>query len=320
MKAHVTVCAIYYDEAPVPGASGSSFTASVGVERFFLYDNVSDDEHRRCSDPYVDEGLVVVHDWPTELGQTPPTTTGSSGIAIGAAGSPSSTSTSSCSRPDIPSLPEALRAFENHPGVCVGRREFTFSGHLKRPSGLVIESYTRVLPPRPGTANSFKCIVDAAGTFTCMSPHAFAYENGASPVDEQMQAVDPLFGDRMFPTERFCINHYFTKSAEEAYAKHTRVNAIGQQRRPPTPGFERRWAERDRVATYEDERILRFVPAVREALERRANGLPPQRLEAAVEQLARLRRPGRTSAAARRRARRRPRRAVATIERPARSV
>ena len=36
----------------------------MGVERFFLYDNGSSDHHREVLAPYLEEGTVVVHDWP----------------------------------------------------------------------------------------------------------------------------------------------------------------------------------------------------------------------------------------------------------------
>ena len=36
----------------------------MGVERFFLYDNGSRDDHERVLAPYVAEGMVIVHQWP----------------------------------------------------------------------------------------------------------------------------------------------------------------------------------------------------------------------------------------------------------------
>ena len=41
----------------------------MGVERFFLYDNFSLDDHQEVLAPYVDEGVVVLHDWPDFPGQ-----------------------------------------------------------------------------------------------------------------------------------------------------------------------------------------------------------------------------------------------------------
>ena len=43
----------------------------MGVERFFLYNNQSTDDHREVLAPYVADGSVVVHDWPVRPGQLP---------------------------------------------------------------------------------------------------------------------------------------------------------------------------------------------------------------------------------------------------------
>ena len=73
------------------------FHRLVGFERFFLYDNGSTDDHASVLRPYVEEGVVVVH----ELARARPSNTPRFAIACTAtattrAGSPSSTSTSSC--------------------------------------------------------------------------------------------------------------------------------------------------------------------------------------------------------------------------------
>jgi glycosyl transferase family 92 len=45
------------------------FHRLVGVERFFLYNNLSDDDHREVLDTYVRDGTVVLHDWPDDFPQ-----------------------------------------------------------------------------------------------------------------------------------------------------------------------------------------------------------------------------------------------------------
>ena len=62
-QAYLSACTIYRDAAPYL-AEWVEFHRLVGVERFFLYDNGSSDDHRDVLAPYVDEGSVVVHDWP----------------------------------------------------------------------------------------------------------------------------------------------------------------------------------------------------------------------------------------------------------------
>ena len=40
------------------------FHRLVGVERFFLYNNLSADHHREVLAPYMEEGIVTLRDWP----------------------------------------------------------------------------------------------------------------------------------------------------------------------------------------------------------------------------------------------------------------
>jgi hypothetical protein len=93
---YLAACAIYLNEAPNL-QEWIEFHRLVGVERFYLYNDNSTDDHRAVLAPYVDEGIVVLKDWSIRPGQ--PTGTVSTSIAMKPAGSRSSTSTSSCSHP-----------------------------------------------------------------------------------------------------------------------------------------------------------------------------------------------------------------------------
>ena len=65
---YLSVCAIYRNESRYL-REWIEFHRLVGVERFFLYDNLSEDDHRTILAPYVEEGTVTLHDWPVEPGQ-----------------------------------------------------------------------------------------------------------------------------------------------------------------------------------------------------------------------------------------------------------
>ena len=70
---YLAVCAIYRDEGSYM-REWIEFHRLVGVERFFLYDNRSSDDHREVLAPYVERGEVVVHevadhDWSQETPQ-----------------------------------------------------------------------------------------------------------------------------------------------------------------------------------------------------------------------------------------------------------
>ena len=70
-----------------------------GRERFFLYNNRSTDDHREVLAPRIEDGTVVVRDWPLFPGQRAAYEHCLAEHATTRAGSPSSTSTSSSSRP-----------------------------------------------------------------------------------------------------------------------------------------------------------------------------------------------------------------------------
>ena len=67
---YLSVCAIYRDEAAYL-REWIEFHRLVGVERFFLYDNRSVDDHREVLAPYVERGSSALHDWPMAQGQLP---------------------------------------------------------------------------------------------------------------------------------------------------------------------------------------------------------------------------------------------------------
>jgi hypothetical protein len=270
VKDNLAACAIYFEEAPYL-AEWIEFHRIVGVERFLLYDHESTDDHARVLEPYVEAGVVETRHWPAESGQA-------------AAYDDALERERGRSRwlafidvdeflfsVDYLPLPDALRAFEAAPALCVGRKEFTFSGHVTRPPGLVIESYDRVWPPPAGHTNTHKCVVDPARTLRCISAHSFVFEGGLEPVDGDGQPVHRPYAPRSFPCAPLCLNHYFSKSAEETAERRSRVDAIGRPRTPPKPGFERHWQQRDSADTYPDQLIQHYAPAVRAALENGAS-------------------------------------------------
>src|SRR5437016_5538307 len=62
-RAYLSLCALYRDQAPYL-REWIEFHRLVGVERFYLYDNFSADGHRAVLAPYVEDGTVVLTDWP----------------------------------------------------------------------------------------------------------------------------------------------------------------------------------------------------------------------------------------------------------------
>lgn len=258
---YLSVCAIYRDEAPYL-REWIEFHRVVGAERFFLYNNLSIDNHVEELAAYIDAGVVVLTDWPEEPGQ------------YGAY--------SHCLQqhrgdsrwiafldldeflfsPTRRSLPETLVEFEQFPAVGVNLALFGTSGHVSPPPGLVIENYVwRLAVPKPGT--HIKSIVDPTRTGRPLSGHHFTHEDGMA-VDERKRPIeDGMTASHSMSVLR--VNHYVTKSRAEWMRKLGRRRPdLGVMRRLPRLEMLRR---RDRALNTElDHTITAFVPQVQERL------------------------------------------------------
>jgi hypothetical protein len=275
MSAYLAVCTVYRDDATYL-REWIEFHRLVGVERFFLYDNGSEDDHRDALAPYLESGVAVLHDWPVPV--------------VGGTGRPSGTIRafddcldrhSADARwiafldvdeflfsPEGGRVSDLLREYEEAPGVCVHRAEFGTSGHKTRPEGLVIENFVHRVRRPPDSRGHFKSIVDPRRAARSANVHHFIYRDGR-PVDENKAPV--VAGIRPERTtisfSRLRINHYRTKSEEELRRKW----AMWDER-----GLSRHDIPESRVEMspiYEpDEAITSYVPALREALGRSGAG------------------------------------------------
>lgn len=270
MKPYLALATAYRDDAHYL-REWLEFHRLVGVERFFLYDNGSTDDHREVLAPYVEEGLAVVHDWPMPV--------------IGDTGRPTGLirAFDDCverhrddarwigfidvdeflfSPPGVP-VSELLRHYEEAPGVVVHRAEFGTSGHRTRPPGLVTESYLHRSAHRPDSRAYYKSIVDPSRVVRCVSVHHFDYRDGLA-VDEHGRPMRTgIRAEKTFVSfSRLRINHYRTKSEEELRRKWAMWADTGKSQTDEPP--------RSRVEMsslhVEDETITAYVPALREAL------------------------------------------------------
>jgi hypothetical protein len=257
------MCAIYRDEADYL-AEWVEFHRLAGVERFFLYNNFSADNHREVLAPYVEEGLVTIRDWPVLDGRV-------GQIAA----------YDDCLRwhrhesrwiafidldefffsPGGDPLTSVLADYEDYPAVAVRWVMFGSSGHATKAPGLVIDNYRRRIE-FDGDIN-MKTVADPVRVTRCHSAHSFGYT--------YLQAVDenrfPVRGTRV-PTDstaRLRLNHYHWKSHEEYIAKCARMRHIGRPREIPDASHFA-WLKAAEEAGCDDDAILRYVPALEQAL------------------------------------------------------
>jgi hypothetical protein len=255
-ESYLSVCAIYRNEAPYI-REWVEFHRLVGVERFFLYDNNSTDEHTDALAHLIESGVVTLHDWKV----SPPVQRDTYMHCLHEHGKQSRWIAfidideflfSPLHRP----LPELLTEYEPWPGVGVNWACFGSSGHRTKPSGLVIENYQTMVD---APANRFiKSIVDPARVTECVSAHHFRYESVAT-VDERHY---PVIGVRSkSPTfSKLRINHYVTKSEAEAQLKVGRGEGWEHSQRWRASRLE------DSYPQHTDRAITAYVPALKEAL------------------------------------------------------
>jgi hypothetical protein len=235
------------------------FHRLVGVERFFLYNNGDRATQRTLLKPYVDDGCVVVYDWPRFPPQVPAYRHCLEAHRNDARWIAFIDTDEFLFAPTGQALPDVLVGYEHWPGVGVNLSNFGPSGHREKPAGLVIESYLERIHSRV-----IKSITDPARTTDCASPHHFTYERGLA-VDENKYPI--LGGPTTYSSfSRLRINHYYTKSEAEFKVKWTRLrpdtgSARIQSRLEPILSGLARFAQPDRE-------ITRYVPGVRESVER----------------------------------------------------
>ena len=262
-KAYLSVCAIYRDEARYL-REWVAFHRLVGVDRFYLYNNRSKDDHLEALAPYLEDGSVVLRDWRLYPGQfaayehcVAEHREDSRWIAFIDA---DEFLFSPTGRP----LPEVLADFEAWPGVGVHRTAFGTSGHATPQPGLVIENYVRRARSE-NTTGVIKSIVDPARVESCRTCHAFVYKEGALAVDETKEPIGPPISQtETMSHSLLVVNHYWTKSEEECVAKLSKPTAYGR------PRFEKahQLALGGTLNEVLDEEILRYLPPLREELAR----------------------------------------------------
>jgi hypothetical protein len=265
-RAYLSVFAIYYNEARYL-REWIEFHKLVGFERFYLYNNFSTDHHREVLAPYVGDGTVVHHEWPVEPAQM-------AGYRDVLERYRDDTHWLGCFdideflfSPTGERISDILRDFEAFPGIGVNEISFGTSGHLTPPAGLAIESFVRRCELHKPRNRIVKSVVQPTQVADLgVDPHYFRYTEGRFGVTENKAALRGSLTQSV-SVDLLRINHYITRSQEERDLKNAGPDVLrGGRRSLP------RARERDKMLNdEEDTTILRYAPALREAL-----GMPPE--------------------------------------------
>jgi len=259
----LAIAAVFQDEARWL-AEWLEYHLLIGVQHFYLYNNFSRDNYQEILQPYLDNRVVELIEWPYVGGNT---YDAAQCNAYHDALSRARNLVKWLAIIDVDEflvpvrdddLTSILMTFESDSvigGVCVAWACFGTSNVLKIPQDrLMIE--TLVLSgegngtqgPFPWDQGTFKSIVRTDRTKSVESPHMAIYNAGHSHV--------PLFQDLLQ------INHYWTK--DEAFFNEIKVPR--NARRGVSCETSISWAAAMNKETQMRAPIMRFVPALRKRM------------------------------------------------------
>ena len=258
----LTVCAIFRNEAPyLP--EWIEFHRIVGFERFYLYQNNSDDNWQAVLRPYIEAGIVEVIDWP----MPPPAQVAAYQHFIDRhLGLEEWVAFLDCDEflfsPKCDRVSEVLEQepFRQRGAIAAHWMCLGASRQERRGDAPVIERFTWRPADRFATNEHVKSIVrvnrvESAG----MDPHLFNVRGGTFTESGRLLST----GFSAPPTHLWLrINHYITKSREEWIAKVARGRADVGSKRDPCE------FDRYQACDVDDRAIWRFLPELKRRLSR----------------------------------------------------
>lgn len=235
-----------------------AFHRLVGVEHFFIYDNVSKVPVKEFLSDEVAEGLVTVVDFPERFAHNLSFTDALSrfgSLTRWMAFIDADEFIVPRSANDIPSV---LKDFEPFGALAMNMLLFGSSGHEIRPDGLQIENFTSRVPYQHHVNTLVKCIVQTDKAIRAHHNHEFSYKPGFSAVNEKGSPSLSRSSPASF--DKIQLNHYQLRSRQEFKEKLDRW--VGSKYGIDAPTFPLH----DGWCTEKDDAILKFVPEVRRVL------------------------------------------------------
>lgn len=223
-KYELSICALFQNEARFL-KEWIDYHRLVGVDHFYLFNNLSTDNYKCVLQPYINAGIVELFEWPHQSDTVAQwndiqcraykkgldLTRGiSHWLAI--------IDSDEFIVPVIEnSLLEILSEFTNYGGLGVNWQMYGTSGVSEIPSDrLLIDMLLMKAPADYGENIHIKSIVQPNRVESCHSPHYVKYKEGFFAVNENAQKCRGPF-NRSISISKIRINHYWVRDEEFLY-------------------------------------------------------------------------------------------------------
>ena len=262
---YLSIVACFKNEAPYL-KEWIEYHHMLGVDRFYLYNNESDDNFMEVLRPYINSGLVVYTNWPGKAQQIPIYADAIKKIKDKTRWAAIIDIDEFILPMEVDSIPELLKDYEDYGALAMFWRGFDSNGHVQKPDGLVIENYTRVhkdpkMPLIDGAYAGYyiKSIINPRLVVGLNDPHYFYMRDNLQCVDENFI---PILGTVSIyhTSKKIRLNHYYSKSEEEYFRKINRNRATGKPKYAIDPNRYKF------SLTQQDTTILRFLPELKKRM------------------------------------------------------
>lgn len=229
----LSIACVAKDEAPYL-QEWIEYHKLVGVDRFYFYDNESNDNTKEVLESYIKDGTVVYHFLPNHpITKQRPQIEALNDAIFKYRDKTKWMAIIDADEFIVPveknSIPEFLAAYEQYPAVAVNWVSFDSNGHEKKPTahgGLLTANYTRVRTNHNHRLDrTVKSIVNPRQVVNYISSHYGIYYQSNKAVTENFQNTRGL-ASKFHSSSKIRINHYISKSREE-YAKKIARNHKG---------------------------------------------------------------------------------------------
>lgn len=275
-KYQLAVCAIFQDEAPFL-KEWIEFHKLVGVEHFYLYNNLSEDNYLEVLQPYIVSGEIELFQWPYVAVEE--TERSWLKIQCGAYFDGIQKSRGKVKWVAFIDLDEflfpvekeslnvVLNSFENEKigGVVVNWQSYGTSFLAKLPADrLLIEALLYKAPVSYSQNYKIKSIVRPERVANSINPHFMIYKKGYSQVTENGVICKGMFS-RKISVNILRINHYWSRDEEYFFTKKIARKLEKFYKNETVEDFLKR-VENSNQELEENPPILRFVEPLREII------------------------------------------------------